>query len=79
MTIMIELNEEDIEIIQTGSLEGHVLRPVRLVSGKYVLGLRVLNDSAHEAHWPFLQSKPQRDIAQNEFPLPPNRLRIGRP
>lgn len=44
------------------------LDPVERQGGKFILGLRVLTDPAHEAHWEFLGALPQLDTSDPAFP-----------
>ena len=36
--------------------------------GVYILGVEVLSDPAHEAHWVYLSTLPQMDSEDKEFP-----------
>lgn len=44
------------------------LDPASRQGGKFILGVRVLTDPAHEAHRQFLATLPQQDINDPAFP-----------
>jgi len=46
------------------------LQPVALTDGRYILGVEVINDEAHAAHWPLLASLPQSEWSKIETLIP---------
>lgn len=46
------------------------LNPIERQGGVFILGVGVLTDDGHEAHWDYLAVLPQMDIADPDFPLP---------
>lgn len=44
------------------------LNPVERQDGVYILGVEVLSDLAHEAHWAYLSALPQMDSDNPDFP-----------
>ncbi|TAJ97352.1 MAG: hypothetical protein EPO10_14695 [Reyranella sp.] len=44
------------------------LEPVEHQGGVFILGVDVLADPAHEAHWAYLAALPQMDSGDPEFP-----------
>lgn len=49
------------------------LHPVEREGGVFILGVEVLQDVAHRAHWAFLETLPTKDSNDADFPaeLPP--------
>lgn len=44
------------------------LNPIERQSGIFILGIAVLADPAHEAHWEYLGALPQIDSTDPDFP-----------
>lgn len=69
--LMIILTSTEADQVRGITTPGHALEPFLLADGvTYVLPVAVLADPAHAMHHAFLNSLPQRDVDDSEFPQP---------
>ena len=70
MASFIILNAEQADQVRGPSATdpSAALDPIARQGGAFILGLRVLTDPAHEAHWSFLSALPQLDTSDPAFP-----------
>lgn len=64
---MIILTAEQAETVRGETVAGHVLEPVPLADGTFVLPEAVLSDPAHAQWHDLLAGLPVRDVAREEF------------
>lgn len=67
---MLVLTAGEAEAIRGETSPGHVLNPIVLTDGRYVLPLAVLDDPSHSQAWPYLAAHSTvEDIAADLFPV----------
>lgn len=64
MTEVLALTADEAEKVRGFSSikAGHALNPAPLQDGRFILGLRVLDDPAHQDAWEFLRSLPRGSL-----------------
>ncbi len=70
MSMFILLTTEQADHVRGPSAvtPGAALEPIERQGGVFILGVAVLTDPAHEAHWEYLSALPQLDGSDPEFP-----------
>jgi len=70
MAMFILLTAEQADTVRgpSSSTPSAALAPVERQGGVFILGVEVLGDPAHQAHWSYLSALPQLDSADPAFP-----------
>ena len=70
MAMYIVLTAEQADHVRGPSLStpSAALLPIERQGGVYILGIEVLDDPAHAAHWEYLGGAPQMDSDDPQFP-----------
>jgi len=68
MAIFILLDAAQADSVRGLSTPSAALDPIEREGGVFVLGVEVLTDPAHEAHWSYLAALPQMDSSDPGFP-----------
>ena len=68
MATFILLDADQADSVRGPSTPSAALNPIERDGGVFVLGVEVLTDPAHQAHWSYLSALPQLDSADPAFP-----------